>query len=110
PLSASRWAGASGRHWKARPRSSDRVSHHRGRLIRASRGPRLSKSKMRFKGIVMLRRSVCLAAMLLVAGALHTAAAQTTALAPTDAKPSKMKLTMEKLKEMKAKWSANKPK
>jgi len=58
----------------------------------------------------MLRRSVCLAAMLLVAGALHTAAAQTTAPAPTDAKPSKMKLTMEKLKEMKAKWSANKPK
>ena len=57
----------------------------------------------------MLRRSVCLAAMLLVAGALHTASAQTTT-APTDAKPSKMKLTMEKLKEMKAKWSANKPK
>jgi len=67
------------------------------------------KSKMRFKGIVMLRRSVCLAAMLLVAGALHTASGQTTT-APTDAKPSKMKLTMEKLKEMKARWSANKPK
>jgi hypothetical protein len=66
---------------------------------------------MGFKGIVMLRRSVCLAAMLLVAGALHNASAQTTtAPAPTDAKPSKMKLTMEKLKEMKAKWSANKPK
>ena len=62
----------------------------------------------------MLRKSVCLAAMLLVAGALHTASAQTTAPAAapaaTDAKPSKMKLTMEKLKEMKAKWSANKPK
>jgi hypothetical protein len=59
----------------------------------------------------MLRRSVCLAAMLLVAGALHTVSAQTTtAPAPTDAKPSKMKLTMEKLKEMKARWSANKPK
>jgi hypothetical protein len=54
----------------------------------------------------MLRKSVCLAAMLLVAGALHTASAQTT----TDAKPSKIKLTMEKLKEMKAKWNANKPK
>jgi len=54
----------------------------------------------------MLRTSVCLAAMLLVAGSLHTASAQTTA----DAKPSKMKLTMEKLKDMKAKWSANKPK
>jgi hypothetical protein len=54
----------------------------------------------------MLRKSVCLAAMLLVAGALHTASAQTT----TDAKPSKVKLTVQKLKEMKAKWSANKPK
>jgi hypothetical protein len=63
----------------------------------------------------MLRKSACLAAMLLVAGALHTASAQTTtapaaAPAATGAKPSKMKLTMEKLKEMKAKWSANKPK
>jgi hypothetical protein len=57
----------------------------------------------------MLRTSVCLAAMLLVAGSLHTASAQTTA-APAEAKPSKMKLTIEKLKDMKAKWSANKPK
>jgi hypothetical protein len=55
----------------------------------------------------MLRKSVCLAAMLLVAGALHAASAQTTT---TDAKPSKVKLTIQKLKEMKAKWSANKPK
>jgi hypothetical protein len=55
----------------------------------------------------MLGKSVCLAAMLLVAGALHTASAQTTT---TDAKPSKVKLTVQKLKEMKAKWSANKPK
>jgi len=63
----------------------------------------------------MLRTSVCLAAMLLVAGSLHTASAQTTAApaatpAPAAAKPSKMKLTMEKLKDMKVKWSANKPK
>ena len=62
----------------------------------------------------MLRTSVCLAAMLLVAGSLHTASAQTTAPAatpaPAAAKPSKMKLTMEKLKDMKVKWSANKPK
>ena len=58
----------------------------------------------------MLRSSVCLAAMLLVAGSLHTASAQTATPAPAAAKPSKMKLTMEKLKEMKAKWSANKPK
>jgi len=50
--------------------------------------------------------------MLLVAGALHTASAQTTApaaaAATTTAKPSKMKLTAEKLRDMKAKWSANK--
>jgi len=53
----------------------------------------------------MLRISSCLVALLLVAGSLHGAAAQTT-----DAKPSRMKLTMEKLKEMKAKWMANRPK
>ncbi|MGA7996471.1 MAG: hypothetical protein WCA28_16405 [Bradyrhizobium sp.] len=61
----------------------------------------------------MLRTSVCLAAMLLVAGSLHTASAQTTAPAtpaPAAAKPSKMKLTADKLKEMKAKWSMNKGK
>jgi hypothetical protein len=57
----------------------------------------------------MLRTSVCLAAMLLVAASLHTASAQTAA-APAEAKPSKMKLTMDKLKDMRAKWSANKPK
>ena len=63
----------------------------------------------------MLRTRICLAAMLLAAG-LHTASAQ-TATAPatpaattTEAKPGKIKLTMQKLKDMKAKWSANKPK
>ena len=65
----------------------------------------------------MLRTRICLAAMLLAAG-LHTASAQ-TATAPatpapaatTDAKPpGKIKLTMQRLKDMKAKWSANKPK
>jgi hypothetical protein len=55
----------------------------------------------------MLRKSVCFAALLLAAGALHGASAQT---ANNEAKPSKMKLTTEKLKEMKAKWSANRPK
>jgi hypothetical protein len=63
----------------------------------------------------MLRTSVCLAAVLLVAGSLHSASAQTatpapaaTTPAPAPAKPSKMKLTAEKLKDMRAKWSANK--
>src|SRR5690242_9228794 len=58
----------------------------------------------------MLRTATCLAAMLLVAGTLHTASAQTAAPAPAAAKPSKMKLTAEKLKDMKAKWTANKGK
>jgi hypothetical protein len=52
----------------------------------------------------MLRIATCLVAALLVAGSLHSASAE------TEAKPSKMRLTMEKLKEMKAKWSANRPK
>ena len=62
----------------------------------------------------MVRTRICLAAVLLVAG-LHAASAQ-TATAPaapaatTEAKPGKIKLTMQKLKDMKAKWSANKPK
>ena len=63
----------------------------------------------------MLRTGICLAAALLVAGALNTASAQTAAPAPaastaTPAKPSKMKLTADKLKDMKAKWAANKTK
>jgi hypothetical protein len=53
----------------------------------------------------MLRISSCLVAVFLVAGSLHSAAAQTS-----EAKPSRMKLTIEKIKEMKAKWSANMPK
>ncbi len=55
----------------------------------------------------MLRISVCFAAALLVAGSFDVALAQTPA--PT-AKPSRMKLTMEHLKEMRAKWVQNRPK
>jgi hypothetical protein len=65
----------------------------------------------------MLRTGICLAAALLVAGMLNTASAQTApaaapaATTPTPApKPSRMKLTADKLKDMKAKWSANKTK
>ncbi|TYL74614.1 hypothetical protein [Bradyrhizobium cytisi] len=65
----------------------------------------------------MVRNFANVAAVLLVAGALHSASAQ-TATAPaapapaatTEAKPGKIKLTMQKLKDMKAKWAANKPK
>jgi len=55
----------------------------------------------------MLRISVCLAAMLFVTTSQFTASAQTAAPA---AKSSKMKLTAERLKDMKAKWKSNKPK
>src|SRR5258708_13819432 len=68
---------------------------------------------MKAGGIPMVGTSVCLAAMVLGVGSLHTASAQTAAAATTPtptAKPSKMKLTADKLKEMKAKWSANKGK
>ena len=68
----------------------------------------------------MHRTRVLLTAALLVAGSFHIAAAQTTtpaataAPATTDAKtgakPSRMKLTMQKLKEMRTTWLANKPK
>ena len=57
----------------------------------------------------MFRIGACCAVMPLVAGNLSIASAQ-TATAPADAKPAKTKLTMQKLKEMKAKWSANRPK
>jgi hypothetical protein len=69
----------------------------------------------------MFRISVCLVAALLVAGTLSTASAQTAAPAaapaatpmatpaPAAAKPSRIKLTIERLKEMRAKWNMNKP-
>jgi hypothetical protein len=63
-----------------------------------------------FRGISMLRTSVCLAALLLVAGSWDAASAQTAAPAPAAAKTSRVKLTAARLKEMKAHWSANKGK
>jgi hypothetical protein len=53
----------------------------------------------------MLRLSTCLVAASLVVGSVHHASAQAT-----DAKPSRMKLTVQKLRDMKAKWLANRPK
>ncbi|MBR0994248.1 hypothetical protein JQ580_26350 [Bradyrhizobium japonicum] len=64
----------------------------------------------------MVRKLIYAAAVLLVAGALQSASAQTAAApaatppAATEAKPGKIKLTAQKLKDMKAKWSANKSK
>lgn len=66
-----------------------------------------------FKENPMSRINGCLVAALLVVGSLSAASAQTAATAPAAtpaAKPSKMKLTADKLKDMKAKWSANKTK
>jgi hypothetical protein len=55
----------------------------------------------------MFRIYAVLAALIMLAGHLSVASAQTAA---PEAKPSRMKLSMQKLKEMKAKWSANRPK
>jgi hypothetical protein len=70
----------------------------------------------------MFRTRVYLVAALLVAGTLSTASAQTAAPAAAPAtttapaatpvpaaKPSRIKLTIERLKEMRAKWALNKP-
>lgn len=65
----------------------------------------------------MLRIRICLAATLLAAS-FHTASAQTAAAPATpgpaattaDKPPGKIKLTVQKLKDMKAKWAASKPK
>jgi hypothetical protein len=56
----------------------------------------------------MFRIVLCLVAALLVAGSLDVASAQTATPAP--AKPSRLKLTAERLREMKAKWSENRVK
>ena len=61
----------------------------------------------------MLRTLACLIAVLFLTVHLQTTSAQTTPAAPaatSQGKPSKVKLTVQKLKEMKAKWSANRPK
>jgi hypothetical protein len=50
----------------------------------------------------MRRLFVCTTALLLLAGSLHAACAQTEG--------TKTRLTVQKLKEMKAKWNANRPK
>jgi len=52
----------------------------------------------------MHRINACFVAVLLVAGAVQATSAETAA------KPSQARLTIEKLNEMRAKWSANKPK
>lgn len=67
----------------------------------------------------MLRTLTCLTAVVVLTMHLQGTSAQTTtapaataapAATSTEAKPSRIKLTVQKLKEMRAKWSANKPK
>jgi hypothetical protein len=62
----------------------------------------------------MLRIFVCLVAVMLLAGQIEGASAQTPAPGASSTAPapkhSRMKLTVERLKEMKAKWAANRPK
>jgi psiF repeat len=70
----------------------------------------------------MFRITTCIVAVLILTAHLQSASAQTgtapaapaaTTTSPAaagEAKPTRMKLTIQKIKEMKAKWSANKPK
>jgi hypothetical protein len=66
----------------------------------------------------MFRNIAFVVAVLMLTVHLQGTSAQTTTApaataapaASTEAKPSRIKLTIRKLKEMKAKWSANKPK
>jgi hypothetical protein len=64
----------------------------------------------------MFRIYVCAVAAVFIASPLSAAIAQSAAPAAVattssdGAKPSRLKLTMDKLKEMRAKWTANKPK
>jgi tRNA(Ile2) C34 agmatinyltransferase TiaS len=66
----------------------------------------------------MLRTRVCFVAALLVAATLSTVSAQTAAPAaapaavttPAAPKPSRIKLTVERLRELHAKWVRNRPK
>jgi hypothetical protein len=55
----------------------------------------------------MLRTGMCLAIMLAVSGVPSSASAQTAAPAATS---SKMKLTRERLKQMRATWTQNRSK
>jgi hypothetical protein len=63
----------------------------------------------------MFRIAACLIAVLILTVHLERTSAQGTTApaapaATTEAKPSRMKLTVQRLKEMRAHWNANKPK
>ncbi len=56
----------------------------------------------------MSRIAICLAVTMAIACNVPTVSAQSTA--PAEVKHSRIKLTAERLKEMKVKWTANRPK
>jgi hypothetical protein len=88
------------------------IGHRRPRDGNRPADTRLTLT-IKIEGNPMSRISAGLVAALLVAGTVAPVSAQTAAPATTTApaaKPSKLKLTAEKLKDMKAKWSANKTK
>jgi hypothetical protein len=58
----------------------------------------------------MFRVGTFLSAVLLLVATLNAASAQIATPVPTEAKQSRVKLTTQKLRDMKAKWSANKGK
>jgi hypothetical protein len=61
-------------------------------------------------GDFMFCNRVSITAAALLSAMIVTAAAQTPMSAPAAPKESKMKLSKQKLSEMRAKWKANKPK
>ena len=58
----------------------------------------------------MLRIFICLVALLVVLTSLDGASAQTTTAPAASSAPAAPKPSVEKLKEMKAKWATNRPK
>jgi hypothetical protein len=58
----------------------------------------------------MLRIVACFVTMLFAMTAVQPASAQTTASPTAAAKPSKMKLTAERLRQMRAQWNSNRGK
>ncbi len=55
----------------------------------------------------MFRAAICLATALMMTGTLVTASAQTPVAAPA---PSRLKMTRERLNELRIKWSQNRVK
>ena len=116
PSSAFRWPGASGSRWRARPRSSDLDRSPPDTCPAASvLHPSIGSHQKDRENFFMRRITLCLVAAVLVTQAPSASFAQNTGpmtspAATPLAKPSRIKLTVEHLKEMRAKWALNRPK